>query len=216
MILSMIFKADSSAYTPPVIPEIGDSKELFLLFARELPAYMKEIAVSLLPIILFFHDFPDFHVKINNKKIKEDRDRSRLYICGAGAFPYRGERGLHAGGKLSRTGACEVRPPAVSCSPSQMIMGCFIVKAEPAVYVLNKQVEEITDGADLLEGHGNRDFPWVLRFSLGLAMVRVPYRDPRSLWFLIPGYAIALGISFLCRRSIQRSPSTPAAWHRDR
>ena len=44
MILSMIFKADSSAYTPPVIPEIGDSKELFLLFARELPAYMKEIA----------------------------------------------------------------------------------------------------------------------------------------------------------------------------
>ena len=27
MILSMIFKADSSAYTPPVIPEIGDSKD---------------------------------------------------------------------------------------------------------------------------------------------------------------------------------------------
>ena len=46
MILSMIFKADSSAYTPPVIPEIGDSKELFLLFARELPAYMKEIAAQ--------------------------------------------------------------------------------------------------------------------------------------------------------------------------
>ena len=41
MILSMIFKADSSSYTPPVIPEIGDSKELFLLFARELPAYMR-------------------------------------------------------------------------------------------------------------------------------------------------------------------------------
>ena len=27
MILSMIFKADSSSYTPPVIPEIGDSKK---------------------------------------------------------------------------------------------------------------------------------------------------------------------------------------------
>ena len=26
-------------------------------------------------------------------------------------------------------------------------MGYFIVKAEPAVYVLNHQVEEITDGA---------------------------------------------------------------------
>ena len=31
--------------------------------------------------------------------------------------------------------------------PIAMIMGYFIVKAEPAVYVLNKQVEEITDGA---------------------------------------------------------------------
>ena len=60
MILSMIFKADSSSYTPPVIPEIGDSKELFLLFARELPAYMKEIAVSLLPFILFFMIFQIF------------------------------------------------------------------------------------------------------------------------------------------------------------
>ena len=28
-----------------------------------------------------------------------------------------------------------------------MIIGYFIVKAEPAVYVLNKQVEEVTDGA---------------------------------------------------------------------
>ena len=71
MILSMIFKADSSAYTPPVIPEIGDSKELFLLFARELPAYMKEIAVSLLPIILFFMIFQIFMLKLTIRKLKK-------------------------------------------------------------------------------------------------------------------------------------------------
>lgn len=67
----MIFKADSSAYTPPVIPEIGDSKELFLLFARELPAYMKEIAVSLLPIILFFMIFQIFMLKLTIRKLKK-------------------------------------------------------------------------------------------------------------------------------------------------
>ncbi len=67
----MIFKADSSAYTPPVIPEIGDSKELFLLFARELPAYMKEIAVSLLPIILFFMIFQIFMLKLTTRKLKK-------------------------------------------------------------------------------------------------------------------------------------------------
>ena len=31
--------------------------------------------------------------------------------------------------------------------PIGMLIGYFIVKAEPAVYVLNKQVEEVTDGA---------------------------------------------------------------------
>ena len=54
-----------------MIPEIGDSKELFLLFARELPAYMKEIAVSLLPIILFFMIFQVFMLKLTTRKLKK-------------------------------------------------------------------------------------------------------------------------------------------------
>ncbi len=44
-----------------------------------------------------------------------------------------------------------------------MIMGYFIVKAEPAVYVLNKQVEEITDGAISSKAMG-MGLSWVLRF----------------------------------------------------
>ena len=39
---------------PPTIPEIGDSVELWKLFGEGLPRYIQEIAVSLLPIILFF------------------------------------------------------------------------------------------------------------------------------------------------------------------
>lgn len=98
--------------------------------------------------------------------------------------------------------------------PIAMIMGYFIVKAEPAVYVLNKQVEEITDGAISSKAMG-MGLSLGVAVSLGLAMVRV-LTGISILWFLIPGYAIALGISFLCRRSTPRSPSTPAAWHRDR
>ena len=171
MILSMIFKADSSAYTPPVIPEIGDSKELFLLFARELPAYMKEIAVSLLPIILFFMIFQIFMLKLTTRKLKK--------IAIGLAYTY-------AGLVLFLTGVFLV--------PIAMIMGYFIVKAEPAVYVLNKQVEEITDGAISSKAMG-MGLSLGVAVSLGLAMVRV-LTGISILWFLIPGYAIALGISF--------------------
>ena len=41
MMLGLIYNPDSAAYTPPVIPEIADSKQLWNLFAVELPTYMK-------------------------------------------------------------------------------------------------------------------------------------------------------------------------------
>lgn len=75
-----------------------------------------------------------------------------------------------------------------------MVIGYFIVKAEPAVYVLNKQVEEITDGA-ISAGAMGAGLSVGVAVSLGLAMIRV-ITGISILWFLIPGYAVALGISF--------------------
>ena len=76
-----------------------------------------------------------------------------------------------------------------------MLIGYFIVKAEPAVYVLNKQVEEVTDGAISAQAMGLALSAGV-SISVGLAMVRV-LTGISILWFLIPGYAFAIGISFV-------------------
>ena len=38
--------------------------------------------------------------------------------------------------------------------PVAMVMGWFIISAEPAVHVLNKQVEEISAGAVSEQGYG--------------------------------------------------------------
>ena len=193
MILSMIFKADSSAYTPPVIPEIGDSKELFLLFARELPAYMKEIAVSLLPIILFFMIFQIFMLKLTTRKLKKIAIGLAYTYAGLVLFLTGVNVGfMPAGNYLGQVLAKSAHP--LFLVPIAMIMGYFIVKAEPAVYVLNKQVEEITDGAISSKAMG-MGLSLGVAVSLGLAMVRV-LTGISILWFLIPGYAIALGISF--------------------
>ena len=78
--------------------------------------------------------------------------------------------------------------------PVAMVIGYFIVRAEPAVYVLNKQVEEITDGAISAKTMGI-GLSVGVAVSLGLAMVRV-LTGISILWFVIPGYALALGISF--------------------
>ncbi len=74
------------------------------------------------------------------------------------------------------------------------ILGLVVVLAEPAVHVLNKQVEDITDGTvskksmmiALSVGVG---------ISIALSMLRIA-RDFSILYYLIPGYLISLGLSF--------------------
>ena len=73
-------------------------------------------------------------------------------------------------------------------------MGYFIVKAEPAVYVLNHQVEEITDGAIPAKAMGI-SLSLGVAASVALSMVRVLTGLP-ILYFLVPGYGIAIGLSF--------------------
>ena len=76
-----------------------------------------------------------------------------------------------------------------------MVIGYFIVQAEPAVHVLNKQVGEITAGS--IPAHAmNLALSVGVAISLGLAMIRV-LTGISIMWFLIPGYAISLTLSFV-------------------
>ena len=76
-----------------------------------------------------------------------------------------------------------------------MVIGYFIVQAEPAVHVLNKQVEEITAGS--IPAHAmNLALSVGVAISLGLAMIRV-LTGISIMWFLVPGYVLSLALSFV-------------------
>lgn len=94
--------------------------------------------------------------------------------------------------------------------PIGMVVGYFIVAAEPAVHVLNKQVEEVTGGA-IPQRAMNLSLSIGVALSVGLAMTRV-LTGISILWFLVPGYAIALLLSRKVPKILRPSPLTPAAW----
>ena len=75
-----------------------------------------------------------------------------------------------------------------------MLMGWFIVQAEPAVHVLNRQVEEITSGA-IPGGAMSASLSIGVAASIGLAMVRV-LTGVSIFAFLVPGYLLAVVLSF--------------------
>ena len=194
LILGIAFQASDSTYVPPILPNVSDSVELWQLFHEGLPTYIKEIAISLLPIIAMFGVFQLAALRL---------DRRTLGRIGVGlAYTYLGLVLFLAGANIGFMPAGNYLGQVLAGQsfrwllvPIGMLIGYFIVKAEPAVYVLNKQVEEVTDGA-ISAGTMGAALSAGVSLSVGLAMVRV-LTGISILWFLIPGYAFAIGISFV-------------------
>ena len=191
--LGMIFHPEEGAYTAPVLPDISDSVELWALFQDGLPTYMKEIALSLLPITALFGVFQAVSLRLSLRTLKKIGVGLVYTYAGLVLFLTGANVGfMPAGNYLGQVMASlEARWIIV---PVGMVIGYFIVKAEPAVYVLNRQVEEITDGAIPSSAMG-ASLSIGVAASIGLAMVRV-LTGISILWFLIPGYAIAIVLSF--------------------
>lgn len=193
LILGMIYRPADSAYIPPVLPDINNSVELWQMFCIGLPAYIREIAVSLFPIILFFGIFQITVLKLTKRNL-------RKIVVGL-AYTYIGLVLFLTGANVGFIPAGNYLGQVIASLDYNwvivligMIIGFFIVKAEPAVYVLNKQVEEITDGAIPARAM-SISLSIGVAVSLGIAMLRV-LTGVSILWFIIPGYAIALGLSF--------------------
>lgn len=194
LILGIAFNASDSTYVPPVLPEVGDSVELWQLFHEGLPTYIHEIATSLFPIIIMFGVFQFVALKLDKRTLGRIAVGLAYTYIGLVLFLTGANVGfMPAGNYLGQVLAGQNFRWVLI--PIGMLIGYFIVKAEPAVYVLNKQVEEVTDGAISAKAMGAALSAGV-SISVGLAMVRV-LTGISILWFLIPGYAFAIGISFI-------------------
>ena len=191
LILGLLYPAEG-AYTPVEIPEGNSSQDAIMLFVSEFPKYLEEVAIALAPIILFFLLFNVMVIKLEKKAL--------IKICIGLVHTYIGLvlflTGVNVGfmpvgnyiGKL--IGSTDIFWILI---PLAMVIGYFIVAAEPAVHVLNKQVEEITAGtipARAME----LSLSIGMAISLALAMIRV-ITGISVMCFLIPGYSIALLMS---------------------
>jgi hypothetical protein len=78
--------------------------------------------------------------------------------------------------------------------PLSMVIGYFIVAAEPAVHVLNKQVEDVSQGA-ITQKVMSQALAIGMSLALGIAMIRILF-NISILYILIPGYAFALLLTF--------------------
>ena len=193
LVLGLIYHPENTEYVPDALPEITDSVELWKLFGEGFPEYMKEMAVSLLPIVVFFVAFQCVFRRVQK--------RTLIRIAVGMVYTYIGLVLFLTGVNVGFMPAGNYLGQVIAANPYRwviipigMVIGYFIVLAEPAVFVLTKQVEDITSGAITAKAM-SLSLSIGVAVSLGLAMTRV-LTGISIFWFIIPGYAVALILSF--------------------
>lgn len=194
LILGCFFKPTEAAYTLTDVATVVTTQDVAWVFAQGLPLYAKEVLLSLVPILWVFLIFQWLTHRYHGLQIKRiivgfgyTYIGLVLFLCGAnvGFAPV----GAYLGKELAGLSLRWILVPVGA------LIGYYIVKAEPAIQVLNHQVEAVTNGAISVKMM-NRCMQIGVAASVGLAMLRV-LTGISIQWFVIPGYIIALVLSRL-------------------
>lgn len=197
LILGILFNAQDSAVSTAELVEVESLQEASLFFVFDLPHFLMEVAIALAPVMGFFILFQLITRKFRIRQLAKMGVGILYTYAGLVLFLTGANVGFMPAGQFIGAGLAAL-PFNWIIIPIGMLVGFFIVKAEPAVHVLNKQVEEITGGT-ISSKVMFMTLSIGVASSVGLAMVRV-LTGISILWFVLPGYAIALGLSFVVPR----------------
>ncbi len=184
-----LFSKGSLSYN---VPDYSMDAILEAGFLATLVGTMLEVGKSLLLIVVFFVLLQLIVLKL---------PKTQLITIGVGiVFTFLGlvifltavaVGFMPVGYKIGTDLATFSEPLLIAIS---FVIGLVVVLAEPAVHVLNQQVEEITNGEV-----SRRQMMFALSLgvgiSIGLSILRI-LLNFSLLYYLIPGYLLSLGLSF--------------------
>ena len=192
LLLGCFFRPTEADYSLSEVAAVGTTRDVVQVFLHEVPEYAMEVLISLAPIVgvfilfqLLTHRYHRRHIKRIAVGMFYTYLGLVLFLCGVnvGFAPV----GALLGMELASLSFNWV------IVPIGMLIGYYIVKAEPAIQVLNHQVENVTNGAISVTAM-NRAMSIGVAISIGMAMFRVLAGIPIQ-FIIIPGYIIALAMS---------------------
>ncbi len=197
LVLGMFFDAGASQYAAELAQGPEEYTRILPMLLSGIPHYFAEVALALSPIVLVFAVFQIFWLKLPGRRLLRIAVGIVYTVVGLCLFLSAVNVGFLPMGQ-ALGGRLAMLEHNWLIVPFAMGIGFFIVRAEPAVHVLNAQVEEITGGL-ISKGAMMTTLSLGIAASLGLSMVRI-LTSVSIWWFLLPGYALALGLSFFVPR----------------
>lgn len=193
LILGLLYPASGGSSAVLDVIDFEHSVSVGREYIFSIPTFIEEVALALAPVVVIFLAFQMFSLKLSKRPF--------LHISVGLLYTYIGLVLFLLGVNVGFSSLGAVLGESIVGTglkwllvPLAMLMGWFIVKAEPAVHVLNKQVSELSAGA-ISEKNIGITLSIAISIAMGLAMLRV-ITGISIMWFMIPGYLIAILLSF--------------------
>ncbi len=177
---------------PYTVPNYSIENSLGFALLETLFHTFGEVLLALGLIVVFFVVLQVFFLKLPKKKLVRIAIGIAYTLFGLVIFLTAVNVGFMPIG--SKLGQSLANAPTVIVIVFAFILGTVVVLAEPAVQVLNKQVEDITDGTV-----SKRSMMIALSCGVGISIALSVIRiilGFNILYYVVPGYLISLGLSF--------------------
>lgn len=192
LIMSIILKTDKITGTLETSAYHTDS--IFGPFIKALPIITLESVIALLPLLILFLIFHKFSLKLHRRPFIRIVTGFVLTFVGLTLFLVGVNAGFMDVGSYVglKVGILNIKPLTIGIG---FLFGLLVILAEPAVYVLTHQIEDVTSG------YVNRKVVmFALSIGVGLAvalsMVRILIPGVKLWHYLLPGYIIAVALTF--------------------
>ena len=197
MVLGIVTQVEGEGPPPTEIVELETSRDAVMTYLHGLGEHIPDVAIALLPTFAFGVLFQIITRAFNKLQLIRLLIGIVYVFVGLTVFLTGASVGFVPTGTAIGTVLAGYHY-GIPLIPVSILLGYFIVKAEPSVYVLNKLVENMSAGAisGKTVGFG---LSIGVAAALGLSALRI-ITGLNIMWILIPGYAIALGLSFLVPR----------------
>ncbi|MBR7186892.1 MAG: DUF1538 domain-containing protein [Clostridia bacterium] len=191
--LGIIFRINDLDYPYESLPAVENTRGVLFAYGEGLVEYLREVSIAIAPIFAFFLLFQLISHSFHRRQIVRILMGFVYTFLGLALFLTGANVGFMPVGRKIGEALASVLGGWLLI-PIGMLIGYFIVAAEPAVHVLNKQVERMSAGA-ITQRSMKGGLCAGVSVSIGLAMLRI-LTGIDLLWILIPGYFLALLLTF--------------------
>jgi len=192
MVMNIISKTDKIAGSLDV--NTNSSNLIIAPFIEKIPTISKEIFIALFPIVLIFLIFQKISFKLSKRSVRKVLFGILFTFIGLVIFLV----GVNAGFMDLGT-ALGYKLASLDNKAYVIIVGFALgfvtILAEPAVHVLNHQIEDVTSG------YVKRNIVMLtlsigVGIAVGLSMLRILIPGIKLWHYLLPGYIISIAMTY--------------------